>query len=225
MRVNNSTHKGSLQGGFTIVELMLAMSVFSLILIASTAGIVQISRLYYKSAITSRTQDNARSIVTELSRSLQFSGATPVINDTGVEYTPGKTVRSVCIGSLRFSYALNQQVGVDTPYALWRDNDADSVCTPLDLTDPSLSSTSEGIELIGENSRITRLNVANNRAKEYSIELTVAYGDSDLLLALDASGNETTDPLNTVRYICRPSGPSTQFCATAEIETLATRRL
>lgn len=225
MKENSRTHKALKQGGFTIVELMLAMTIFSLILIAASAGIVQISRLYYKSAITSRTQDNARSIVTELSRSLQFSGATPVINNTGVEYTSGKPVRSVCIGSLRFSYVLDQQVGDDTPYVLWRDNEADSACTPLDVTDSNLGSVSEGIELIGENSRITRLNIENNRAKEYSVQLTVAYGDSDLFLALDASGDEASDPADIVRYICRPSGPSTQFCATAEIETLATRRL
>lgn len=225
MNIIKSHKERSSQTGFTIVELMIAMTVFSLILVASAAGLIQISRLYYKSAITTRTQDNTRSIITELSRSVQFSGSTPAINNTGIDYG-GLTVKSVCIGSLRYSFALDRQVGSNPPSnALWRDNNADAGCTPLDVGDSSVLSSSGGVELLGENSRLTKLDISSPRPREYRIQISVAYGDSDLLVGLDSGGNDAADPADITRFICNPSGPGTQFCAVVDLETLVSRRL
>lgn len=56
--------------GFTIVELMIATVVFSVILILITTGIIQIGKAYYKGIIGSRTQETARKITDEVGRSI-----------------------------------------------------------------------------------------------------------------------------------------------------------
>ncbi len=96
------------QKGFTIIELLLATAVFSLVLVGATSALIQIGRMYYKGLTTSNTQETARRIMEDVSRNIQFSGATPTDTPGGglaVNYN-GTDIAliSFCIGSLRYSY-------------------------------------------------------------------------------------------------------------------------
>src|SRR3990172_9120101 len=61
-------------GGFTIVELMIATTIFSVILLIVTFGMLQIGRTYYKGITLTKTQNAARSIIDTISQDIQFSG-------------------------------------------------------------------------------------------------------------------------------------------------------
>jgi prepilin-type N-terminal cleavage/methylation domain-containing protein len=146
--------------GFTIIELMVALSVLSTIILMGTVILIQIGALYTKGVNTANLQSTARSIIADSTSSLQFSGrnsfgctllrqvacysGTPLPVIYPGETTP-TTIYSFCIGDNRYSYVLDRKLGTDhdshnneinTPHVLWRDTlqSASATCDPLDIS-------------------------------------------------------------------------------------------
>ena len=192
MSVNNK--------GFTILELLIATSVFSVILLLCTFGLIQVGKSYYKGVALTRTQNVARNVMGTLTQSIQFSGETP----TGT--LPGGAVPtsygSFCFGSLRYQYRLNSlansKVGTSGGYAL-RTSD----CTQDALT-------AKQTELLGKGKSLQTFSVqpVANDPNSYNISINILYGDTDQL----DNGN------------CK-SGAGSQFCATASLNTIVHRRI
>jgi prepilin-type N-terminal cleavage/methylation domain-containing protein len=207
------------QNGFTIVELMLATAILSVILLLVTVVMINISNLYYKGINQTRVQDDVRSITDELAQQLELNGNSPTPNT----YTYGSvTVQAICIGTTRYSYVLlteiggkYQDLGALIPHILWRDTTTDTACTPLDLaqSDPTLgvmTSSSNGTELIAPDSRLTYFAVS--ASSPYTIQVGVAYGAGDLL------------NLNGLNTTCK-GNIGDQFCAAASLKTIAVQRI
>src|SRR5690349_14114335 len=94
----HTEHRG--QKGFTIVELMVATLVFSVVLLVVTVGIMQFTRSYYRGAIQAKTQDTARTVIDNITQSLQFGLAEP---DIGVN-PDDQTIGYFCAGGYRFAF-------------------------------------------------------------------------------------------------------------------------
>lgn len=137
--------------GFTIIELMIALSILSVILVIGSTLMARIGAQYTKGVNTANVNNTSRNIVSDVSSALQFSGDTvqscvddPVANPLTCHYSnpelsvTGKqqynidginaAVYSFCIGKVRYTYVLNREMGVDqgdadlkTPHVLWRD--------------------------------------------------------------------------------------------------------
>ncbi len=231
MKTNNNMHKTkNKSGGFTIIELMIAISIFALVLMALSAVMIQIGRAYYRSVYTSRTQDAMRNISDNITRSIQFSG-NPVIKGSSPNFD------AVCIGSTRYTYALNSEVGAGGQ-ALWRDRVfASGSCDPLDLS--SIPTGNEGSELLSENMRLLAFSVEEvpGSTREYVVRIDVGYGDDDQMEGADEDGDTIEDlgdavadlnddsTSNIVRFRCKPSTINFQFCAVSSLESTVTRRL
>lgn len=184
---------------------MLAMAVFSLVLVAAAAGLIQVGRVYYKSVITTRTQDTARAVIDEVSRSIQFSGDEPRI------VTDAEGNSTVCTGGNRYTANVGQQAGEGSDPALFKDD------SPLGC-DNSVSLASDGIELLGNNMSITRFEVLpiTGSVDRYEVFVWIAYGDDDVL---------ETDPNDSTRRICRTVSLGGEFCAISELSTVVSRRI
>ena len=181
--------------GFTILELLISTTVFSVILLLCTFGLVQVGRNYYRGATITRTQNVARSVMSTLTQSIQFSGSDAVgtLPSTGTPTSSG----TFCIGSLGYTYKLNTQVGNNGGYAL-----KTSECingTP---------SNNKQTELLGKGMSLRTFTIVKS-GDYYTIDLLIAYGDSDLL---NAQG------------LCN-GGAGSQFCATSSLKTTVHRRL
>jgi prepilin-type N-terminal cleavage/methylation domain-containing protein len=145
------------EGGFTIVELMIALSILSVLLITTTIVLIQIGALYSKGVNAANLQNTTRTVVADLSAQLQFSekvpnGCTPITTTCYAQTHPypnaadgtTETVYSYCIGNTRYSYTLDRELGGDshttpqqvTPHVLWRDTVATdaSTCPTMDIT-------------------------------------------------------------------------------------------
>ena len=235
--------------GFTIVELMIALSVLSVILVMATVILIQIGSLYSKGVNAANLQNTSRNIVADVSAALQFSGNTPVsctVNGTGTScdatppagasytdpqlYTTGGvsvSVHAFCVGTIRYSYVLDSEQGTDnaanaitrkaagtvTPHVLWRDTILPNTpCQPLNLSKTTVpnpnGSPSGGYDMVSDHMRLTRLNI-NPPAGDntYSIDVWMAYGDSDLVNT-DSRGNSTCS-----------GGSGTQFCSVSQISS------
>src|SRR5690348_3775172 len=101
--------------GFTIIELLIATAVFSVVLVIVTTGIIQFSRVYYKSVNEANTQAAARNIMDTVSQAIQFGGGKVQGTTTGA-ITAGNSY-DFCIGNNEYSYRPGFQLVDGTPGA------------------------------------------------------------------------------------------------------------
>lgn len=226
---------GGRQAGFTIIELMIATLVFSIILITITAGILSFTRQYYRGVIASKTQDTARAIVDDVTRAIQFNTGdksdllVPIVSDSN----------GYCIGtSKRYSFALGRQltdsgtlVGKQSHHALISDNI--SGCSPstyaLDVTSANFTGLTNPRELLGEHMRLAKFTIQSS-SDFYTITVRVVYGDDDLLCSPNPSfANDCTDT-NQSTHLDQPDLTcklitGSQFCAASELSTTVKKRV
>src|SRR5438552_1721794 len=106
------------QQGFTLIELMIATTIFTVVLLLVTFGILQITRTYFKGYNSARTQDVNRSVIDTISRDIQFNGQSLSLPDTAFVASNGTTTGyAICIGTDRYSVVLDHQLVDGTPIA------------------------------------------------------------------------------------------------------------
>lgn len=206
--------------GFTIIELLIASMVFSVVLILCVTGLIQIGRMYYKGVTASRTQETARSILDSVSQAVQFSGGGIV---TFVPSADGDINQySFCVNTKRYSVYKGRQV-IDSGsltadqarHALVTDDVATGCPAPQDLNDPGVVLTSGSREYIPSGMRIAKLTITEDAAnKLYTIVVRVVNGDFDLL-----------DNPNSDNATCKSIRQGGQFCAVSELSTVVQKRL
>jgi len=216
---NSNSLKG--EKGFTIVELMIALAVFSTILVIGTVVMIQIGNLYTKGVNTANLQDATRSVANDVASSLQFSGQTPSMPPA--KTFSGMTVNSVCIGSTRFSYIIGKKLGQDTDgtpptkHVLWRDTVNSALpCTVLDITQATPPGSVGGYEMVPDNVRLNKFSIVENPPNSgvFTVQVWMSYGDIDLMTINPSTGSVT----------CK-GGAGTQFCAASELTTQVSRRV
>lgn len=228
------------QRGFTIIELMIAMMVFSVILIVVTAGILSFSRQYYKGVIANQTQNTARAVIDDITRAIQFnSGGVYELTQNDPTDPPGPAV-GYCLGeSRRYSFTPNQQVTksgtlgpMQARYGLT--SDTISGCSTSTLAvDTAVLTGSTGLvnfrELLGENMRLNKLKITQSGGM-YTITVKVVYGDNDLLCSPSVSGSCDPEAPTVLSHLqnddlrCRLTAGS-QFCAVSELSTTIKKRV
>lgn len=200
------------ENGFTIVELMIATAVFSLVLMISSLAIIHVGRMYYKGVIMNRTQDVSRKVIDDLTTSIQFEGHT--------NYSVGSNGNSMsrCIGKNRYTYNTDAIRGTSAGklrHVLWKDTLYNGApCLPVDLSEETPSGGSFGVELLGENMRLPEFEVSKDPITNiWSVSITVSYGeDNDFEPGSDFK-------------ICRGLNAGGQFCSVSSYSTKIKGRL
>ena len=205
------TRNSPKESGFTIVELMIATLVFSVILTVITMGVMSFTNRYYKGANVSTTQNAAQSILDTITQAIQFGSA--------IVQPSSATTNYFCAGGYAFTYDKGVlYTGSQTGLYM---APMGSTCTPT---------TTGGKQLLGTNMRITNLAVTNVNAAEhlYSVSITVAFGANDLLCS-PGQGNcygsaamTTFWPVSDLR--CKTTTGS-QFCAVSTLTTTVEQRI
>lgn len=207
------------QKGFTIIELMIATTMFSVILVVATSGVVAIGRLYYKNLTSARTQEATRTIMDQLARARQFSGDKKNFAPMTVS-----NYEAFCFGENRFIYATDhRQVKEGGPRVLtYSERNASSpVC------EPEFTSGSEvvaGEEMLGTNMRLLKIDVSSVGDKKYRVLVKVAYGDNGLLTSYEDDGTlkPGQDPADA---LCKNGVAGSSFCSVSELVTIVNRRI
>lgn len=203
------------QGGFTIIELLIATAVFSVVLLVITEGIIQFNRVYYGGITQSQTQNAARNILENISQAIQFSGGT-------VTPTPGtnptKSYR-FCVGSTRYRYKLghelsNSPTGSQTHHALLMDT-PNGGCKNSGTVASINTAGATGTELLSPNMRLSRLSVTEiGTTNSWIVDVKVVYGDDDLF----------SHPTRS-NAVCHFGWAGAQFCAASELSTTVEQRV
>ncbi len=230
------------QKGFTLIELLIASSIFSVILLLCTFGLMQIGRIYYKGANTSRTQTVLRTVTEDIVQAIQFSGrdvfATPVA-------APG-SVQSVCLGDHRYSYVLGRQLKNSTPingasqtaHALQIDafdgtcpaspnanmnSVAGSSLQPDTTTLPS-GNINPTREALNEGMTLFALQVTEPSPGLFDVWVKVGSGDADLYTDNTNSTFSTFSGMDLATARCK-GGDGQQYCVVSEIKTTVRKKV
>lgn len=196
---NKQWRKNNSQAGFTLLELMIATTIFSVILLLCTYGLVQVGRTYYKGITQTRTQQATSNIMDTITQGIQFGAAEP-----GGQLPPSTGSGTFCLGSSQFQYAIGQipQPGVPA----------------LVMSRGCGAATTEPRELLGENMRLTQFSIEKVDGV-YVVRLKVTHADNSSTDPL--FDNNSSSPT----YGDCTGKAGSQFCASSRLETTVYRRL
>lgn len=230
------------ENGFTVVELMISLTILSTILLMSTMVLINIGSLFSKGINAANLQNANRNVSSDISSTLQFSGNNPssCVIETGTYCATGvilaatpqqANVYSICIGTTRYSFIMNRALRTDSadpansprPHVLWRDRmKTPANCPPLQINDNTILADSNtdttygnGYEMYPDRVRLTKFKIKETAPNSgvFSIDTFAAFGDTDLLTAVDPQGNT-----NCI------TGFGQQYCGTSRLNVSVSRR-
>jgi len=214
--------------GFTILELMIAIAILSVLLLVSSIVMMSIGSIYSKGIDMANVQNDSRNIIQDLTSTIQFSGQ-PMESGYYI-YPGGNTFYATCFGTTRYSYFLGFQ---PTQHILWKDTMSGTAsCVPLDLTLPTPkcppasgcmnSIRGSGSEMVGPNMHLATFSITQpiNNQQLYSIKIGLAYGLEDMF-ETNSSGTLIRSNGN---YVCGDQAGQ-DYCATSTLKALAYERL
>jgi prepilin-type N-terminal cleavage/methylation domain-containing protein len=168
MHISTHTDQQNTQKGFTIVELMIATVVFSMVLLVITYGVIHFTTAYYKGINNSATQTAAQNAIDSITQSIQFSSGGTTTADSS----------HFCAGGKVFLYNLGKQFG-GTPTAT--DRGLYEMPSTASCDDPG--TPNGGTELLGKNMRLAGVSVTSSDSTDptvpWQVTIRVAYGDAE----------------------------------------------
>lgn len=219
--------------GFTIIELLIATAVFSVVLLVLSGAIIQIGRIYSKGVNEAQTQEATRNLIESIAQGIQMNPGQLAYGSSLTNPTDGKS-QAICINDHQYSYKVaQQQQGTAASHAVVMRVIGGGClgAKAQDLTHGTV--TSDSVELLGPHMRLLRLDVTEVPAGSgsYAITARVAYGDNDLLCGgafscSDGTTRMTDDQIAaTANVKCKDVRSGSQFCAVSQLSTIVGRRL
>ncbi|HEY5268085.1 MAG TPA: prepilin-type N-terminal cleavage/methylation domain-containing protein [Candidatus Saccharimonadales bacterium] len=202
------------QKGFTIVELLIATSVFASILLIVTYGIIQISKMYTNGFIQSQTQNVTVSLSDQVTRDIGFSSASSITPDISAQVTvPGQGITTYyyfCTNQNEYFYLPGGSI-----YEISLGNIGGQGCTPSVINNTKYSGyiqnllSSNNMEILNHTSYYNQNMVSQLSPGLYSANIDVLYG---------STGNLVQNSIGT-QWICRPTVLIGPFCANYNLST------
>ncbi len=208
--------KKHLSSGFTILEVLIATMVFTVVLMICVQVVTRIGQLYFKGVTTSQVQDLTRNLLDEFSQQIQFGSAIP-IPDTISGGDPS-TPLIFCVGDNSYRAIMNRKLGDSGVDTVLKRKAYSGACT--------FSSTwfDDATELGIRNMRILKLSIIRSTTDPYiwSLNIRLALGDTDIL---EYSSASTDLPAVYGSANCKSGISGSQFCATSELNSTLLRRV
>jgi len=213
--------------GFTILELLIATTVFSAILLVLTQVVIRLTGTYYHGVIQNQTLNVAKNITNNIVQQIQFTGGyvypkgdplrwdiTAIHDDTTLK----KYESYLCIGNNQYVYQLYgiNDGNTSNGSLILSYNPQCSTIGPLlnygsswDLRNSNTVSSSYYVNLVPNHMRLVKFDISQQFGNLYKVDVKVAYG-------ADASPANTGIGFNTGTGDCNPNS---SYCATTELVT------
>jgi prepilin-type N-terminal cleavage/methylation domain-containing protein len=219
--------------GFTVMELMIATAVFSVLLLISLVGFLQIGQLFYKGVNITRTSDVSKQVISSVKNDISFYPGTAAITIQGpsqVSPSGGPTINRYwfCAGQNRYSFILYRpldsaaqatEMTLDVSgwyrFALLKDR---ITVTPPACPNPFNTSGSAPInpgsvtELLGDKMRLARFTLTPIGTSLYTLNVRIAYGIDEVL------NNPTNENVS-----CKSGSNNSRYCFVTQVRTTARR--
>jgi prepilin-type N-terminal cleavage/methylation domain-containing protein len=200
--------------GFTLVELMIATTVFAIVMLISTYAFLRINKYFTKGINQARTQDTVRNIVSDISDQIQLS---PDLVTSGFQPSPDNRP-FLCIGSKKYIYKLNVV-----------EDGSGNAMQSLELNSSNCEADGGATKnLLNKDNRILVFDIrplVSTDTNLYKIILSIAYtsgGDNDLI---DSSATKEDGSPDYYNWICKSGISGSEYCAISKISTTVMRRV
>jgi prepilin-type N-terminal cleavage/methylation domain-containing protein len=204
--------------GFTIIELLIATLVFSLVLVVVLAALVQTSRIFYKGVNMDNTQEDTRTVTQDIADDLEFSSSPPTFppaspSPFAANSSTPSNQQYFCVGTHRYDFQIGHQLGSTTgpsDYGIRRVNVSSADCPP-----PASSAGTNPDELLDAGMQLNAIgiNCTNGRC---SINVHVVFFGGDHNLFSTNTGAYSSTPWLAPDAECTGSIQDSQFCAVAD---------
>jgi prepilin-type N-terminal cleavage/methylation domain-containing protein len=217
-------HRVKKQSGFTIIELLVATTIFSIVLMVILASFLQIGRMYYKGISVNNTQEAARSIIENLTNDIRLSSG---YQDGGIY----AGAHYFCLGLHRYIYNINHIPITSTDIT----NPTPTVPKGVVVStiggscqSPAVSAGSKPQQLLGPDMQLNDMSVTP-MAGMYRIHVHIIfYGSDKTVFNSTANPDDTAADhaaaINDPDARCSGNLLSTQFCAVADLNTTVATR-
>jgi prepilin-type N-terminal cleavage/methylation domain-containing protein len=213
--------------GFTVVELLIATAVFSVVLLVAQTSFVRIGHLFYKGVTITQTQDVAAHIFQDINGNFQNAP-----NVGGSQNSASGGYDYLCVGNARYTYRINNEINTDNAvnhspsgnYGILKDvlpGSGSQCAAPCDqasgnCTAASMAPLNNPTELLGNNMRVEKfaINQSTSTSNLYTVEIILAYGDDNALTYTTAGDYSTVACQGDVEN---------NFCAVSHINTAMLR--
>jgi len=192
------------QNGFTIIELMIAITVFTTAIVLVTTGVIQLGRLYKHGTVRAKLVTTSREIHAQFAQDLQYSG-----KDVAEALLPPlpapSTQKVVCLGTTRY------RVIIDASAPNYGDLSVEKIAGPNPCdTIPTVSTQKP----LPANSRVTTFTLVppTNSSGAYTLTTRMVTGQQDMFVADDYNKP------------CK-SAPGKEFCAVVELTSVIARKV
>ena len=198
------------EAGFTLVELLLAMAVFSFMLVIVTSGYIQLMRIYQSGLASRATQQNARGVVDNIEQVMRTAGK-------GWTNT-GNTTLCLQTGTGVTEYSVKYSTSTPVQHDLYRKDGLD-----VDPNCPSVLDVAGWTKLNSNDvdARLFQTETTDSVAGSFgTVVVTIGMASRDLLANVVVTPNaDITKSILT----CSP-GVGAQFCATTTLTTAGVLR-
>jgi prepilin-type N-terminal cleavage/methylation domain-containing protein len=212
--------------GFTIIELLISTTLFSIVLVGALSAFLHIGQMYYKGISVKDTYEATQRIMDNVESDVRIS-KNATCDGNGTQNCPatGQTdVHYFCIGQQRYTYLLSsttaykiQPSDISSPnLSIVRGVIKDTIngCPP-----PSVIGTS-AVQLLGLNMQLNDLNFyCVNDACHIHLHV-VYYGGSDQVFASSTNPNLPNKALLDKDNFCNGGLMSTNFCAVSDVSSV-----
>jgi|GEM_PF-917082 len=204
--------KNNRSNGFTIVELMIAIAVFSAIIALASSAVIQLGRHYQSGATKTRLLSLARDIQSQIAQNYQYNGTTPTLGS--VTYN-GQNYDTLCIGTTRYLFQNSLPTSLNTNWLannfIMDSIDNQGYCNTPTLKNPQL--------LLPNNARLAKFYFAPvSNSPTYKLVIRFIVGDQDQFkLAADSANGEP--------YSQCKQGAGSEFCAVVGLTSNITRKV
>jgi prepilin-type N-terminal cleavage/methylation domain-containing protein len=201
----------SKQLGFTLVELMIATTVFSIVMLISTYSFMQINKYFAKGISMARTQDAVRNIAVDISDQIKL---TPV---TVNQSNPADT-GWICIGNKKYIYNINIP-----------EDGSGNALKSVELTMNDCDSSGDTKVLLAKDTRVLVFKVNPVGTNIYTVNITLLkapkdedpYDDTGLI---DHADGTPANP-KYEEWRCKSAVSGSEYCALSNITTTVLRRV
>jgi prepilin-type N-terminal cleavage/methylation domain-containing protein len=206
------------QAGVTLIELMIATIIFSVVLVIIIFAFLFVSNDYIHATIQSQTEETARSVIQQVAQDIELNNSN--VYPTLAADTGDPLAQGICIGDHRYSFQENDEIGDGTTdHALVVDTVTN--CTSATTVQNISTSAVNGTELLGNHMRLGNFSVTQTGPSQYAISITIAYGalttQSGPLVLLHALAPYT--------YSCQSINVDGSFCAVTTLSAVVQQRV
>jgi prepilin-type N-terminal cleavage/methylation domain-containing protein len=204
--------------GFTIIELLIATVVFSIVLVVVLAAFVQTSRLFYKGVNMDNTQEDTRNVTQDIADDLKFAGGPPTFPATApipytANYSTSPTLQYFCVGLHRYDFQIGHQLGTGPPpadYGIRRVTVGSAFCPP-----PAKDAGTNKDELLDPGMQLNAIGINCTNGRCLINVHVVFFGGDHNLFSTNISSFSST-PWLAPDAQCTGSLQDSQFCAVAD---------